>query len=269
MTACGRPLLDLQGSTEHFVLCGGCKKRATQHLVREQPQPPLAHVQGWPEVEAALYLKNADGTSHSREFDMLIPNKVKSFLKSRMERLITLGGFSVIWQPWSRAYLLDTWDGEDLDEAACMRLLQEHGEPANAPAYANTSQARGIDPDDSISCVGIHRDAHKAHDLQALLDDGAGELMAVTAVVLHMQRRLLGTYVDDADRQRDECFLEKALGTCGEMVKELLLIETELDDALRGDLPKSCRNPHYGDVWKLFIDCTEMGMPPGVAANLV
>ncbi|KAI8711333.1 hypothetical protein NCS52_01509300 [Fusarium sp. LHS14.1] len=38
-TACGKPLLNFKNSARNFTLCNGCKKTASQHMIREKSQP--------------------------------------------------------------------------------------------------------------------------------------------------------------------------------------------------------------------------------------
>ncbi|KAF5606310.1 uncharacterized protein FSUBG_6143 [Fusarium subglutinans] len=74
-TACNQPLDKFRRPGVNFTLCPGCKKAATQHLIREHAQPCWFSTTGWPKIERSLYLKQEDGSSHSAEFENIVPHK--------------------------------------------------------------------------------------------------------------------------------------------------------------------------------------------------
>ncbi|RMJ13885.1 hypothetical protein CDV36_006455 [Fusarium kuroshium] len=270
-TACGKPLLNFKNPSKNFTLCNGCKKTASQHMIREKSQPAYFATTGWPKLELALYLKKPDGSSHSREFDMLVPQKVKTWLSRRHQEFIDHGicwdtydakndGYKLIYAPWSRAFLHSQWDGSDLSEKGALLLLEKYGEPEmenlDIACPRGLSDLPTIVADDSVSNTGGNRGsrAQIAH-FHAVLEDGTLQLLNLTTMVLTTYRML----VDGVGSRDEEKEMMKLLDQLFESrlmcLKELTEAENGLDDAIREELGlgSDIIYPHSGQRWKLLL----------------
>ncbi|WAO97285.1 Hypothetical protein NCS54_01500700 [Fusarium falciforme] len=251
-TACGKPLLNFKNPAKNFTLCNGCKKTASQHMIREKSQPAYFATTGWPKLELALYLKKPDGSSRSRDFDMLVPQKVKAWLSRRHQDFVDNGicwdsydgndgGYKLIYAPWSRGFLHPQWDGSDLSEKGALLLLEKYGEPemdtSDVTCPRGLSHLPTLLADDSVSNTGGKGGpgADAAH-FHAVLEGGTLQLLNFTTMILTTYRMLVEG-VDSGDEEKEMMKLLNQLFESRLMcLKELAEAEQGLDDAVREEL---------------------------------
>ncbi|SCO58648.1 uncharacterized protein FFMR_15804 [Fusarium fujikuroi] len=255
-TACNQPLEKFRRPGVNFTLCPGCKKAATQHLIREHAQPCWFSTTGWPKIERSLYLKQEDGSSHSAEFE----NIVRSWVQRRHKELQDAGicfdsydnrntGYRLMYAPWSRAFLLDEWDGHDLSQKGAELLLARYGEPLMVEDHDDFEV--DIQASESVSNAGDNFTATiEMH--RAKIDEGTHQLIGWNVMILQIYRILIEDDDCDGDRRGLMDILDQLFGKRRELVCEMRETEEELDDAYREllGLGNDVSYPFHGKVWE-------------------
>ncbi|RBQ77538.1 hypothetical protein FVER14953_21735 [Fusarium verticillioides] len=259
-TACNQPLDKFRRPGVNFTLCPGCKKAATQHLIREHAQPCWFSTTGWPKIERSLYLKQEDGSSHSAEFENIVPHKVRSWVQRRHKELQDAGicfdsydkhstGYRLMYAPWSRAFLLDEWDGQDLSQKGAELLLAKYGEPPIVEDHDDFEV--DIQASESVSNAGDNFMA-TIEMLRAKIDEGTQQLIEWNVMILQIYRLLIEDEDCDDDRRGMMGILDQLFDKRRELVWEMRETEEELDDAYRElfGLGKDVSYPFQGKVWE-------------------
>ncbi|KAF5530884.1 hypothetical protein FNAPI_13442 [Fusarium napiforme] len=255
-TACNQPLDKFRRPGVNFTLCPGCKKAATQHLIREHAQPCWFSTTGWPKIERSLYLKQEDGSSHSAEFE----NIVRSWVQRRHKELQDAGicfdsydkhnaGYRLMYAPWSRAFLLDEWDGQDLSQKGAELLLAKYGEPPMVEDHDDFDV--DIQASESVSNAGENFMA-TIEMLRTKIDEGTQQLIEWNVMILQIYRLLIEDEGCDDDRRGLMGVLDQLFEKRRELVWEMRETEEELDDAYRElfGLGKDVCYPFKGKVWE-------------------
>ncbi|KAF7556777.1 hypothetical protein G7046_g6197 [Stylonectria norvegica] len=275
--ACGIPLIELKPKYARFTLCAACKKVGNQHIVREKLQLGDDTSRAWPKLETAMHLRDATGRSHSRDFDMLIPGKVKNWVTRRVKELIEQGiakhhddplveGHKLVYANWTRAWLLPQWDGNDFSEEFALDLLAKY-EDAATKHKASVNHflepivpqptilmipGDSICPHQSASQVGCA--AESVEELEEALLDGACELAKFTCMIIMLEHSSLGhrPFKQQADFLQ---VLEQATRGRLKLLDELLEIEGQLDRAhcLRLGILPTTSYPLKGRTWSRFM----------------
>ncbi|KAF5688723.1 hypothetical protein FCIRC_1733 [Fusarium circinatum] len=158
-------------------------------------------------------------------------------------------GYRLIYAPWSRAFLLDEWDGQDLSQKGAELLLAKYGEPPMIEDHDDfsvdiqASESVSNAGDNFMTTVEIHR---------AKIDEGTQRLVEWNVTILRIYRILIEDEVCDGDVGGLMDILDELFDKRRELVGEMRETEEELDDAYRElfGLGNDIRYPFPGKVWE-------------------
>ncbi|KLP05072.1 Uncharacterized protein LW94_1535 [Fusarium fujikuroi] len=154
-----------------------------------------------------------------------------------------------MYAPWSRAFLLDEWDGHDLSQKGAELLLARYGEPLMVEDHDDfevdiqASESVSNAGDSFTATIEMHR---------AKIDEGTHQLIEWNVMILQIYRILIEDDDCDGDRRGLMDILDQLFGKRRELVCEMRETEEDLDDAYRElfGLRNDVSYPFHGKIWE-------------------